>query len=96
MITAQPPATSVPCAHDTCGIAAMCKIRTPTGWANLCWQHYDAHYAAQARANCAARGLHTTAQLRAAFSAGTAILASRQRNMQREPGEDWTEDQPAA
>lgn len=90
-------APSVPCAHQECGIAAMCKIKTPTGWANLCWRHYDAHYAAQARANCAARGLHTTEQLRAEFKATAARLTQKLTNreflMQREPGEDW--DEPA-
>lgn len=85
------------CAHETCGISAMCRIKvSTTAWANLCWQHYDAHYAAQARANCAARGLHTTAQLREAFKAGTAALAQKMRKrevlVQREPGEDWDED----
>jgi hypothetical protein len=39
---------NVPCAHADCGIAAMCKIKTPTGWANLCWRHYDQHFAQQA------------------------------------------------
>jgi hypothetical protein len=86
---------TIPCAHANCGIDAMCRIKTKTGWADVCWQHYDAHYAAQARANCAAKGLHTTAQLREAWKVGTATLARRMRNrevmVQREPGEDWDE-----
>ena len=38
----------IPCAHAECGIKAMCRIQTPTGWANLCWQHYDSHFSNQA------------------------------------------------
>lgn len=38
----------VACAHETCGIAAMCRIQTKTGWANLCWRHYDEYFSNQA------------------------------------------------
>jgi hypothetical protein len=51
----------VPCAHADCGIAAMCRIRTPTGWANLCWQHYDQHFASQAIDNLDKYGMERQA-----------------------------------
>lgn len=54
---AQPPAVHISCAHADCGIRAMCKIKTKTGWANLCWQHYDKHYADEAHANLDKYGL---------------------------------------
>ena len=47
----------VSCAHEDCGIAAMCKVQTKTGWANLCWQHYDSHFARQAVENLASYGM---------------------------------------
>lgn len=31
---------TVPCAHDGCAIPALCRVYTPTGWANLCPGHY--------------------------------------------------------
>lgn len=49
--TDKPEPVYVPCAYADCGIAAMCKIKTKTGWANLCWQHYDKHFAEQAVEN---------------------------------------------
>tara|TARA_R110000868_G_scaffold120983_1_gene320997 strand:+ start:1212 stop:1550 length:339 start_codon:yes stop_codon:yes gene_type:complete len=47
----------VRCAHEECGITAMCKIKTPIGWANLCWQHYDEYFAKQAHHNLSKWGL---------------------------------------
>ena len=38
----------VPCAHEACNISAMSRIMTKTGWANLCWRHYDEHFYNQA------------------------------------------------
>lgn len=97
---ATPPRASVPCAHQDCGIDAMCKIKTPTGWANLCWQHYDAHFLAQGQATCERLGLDTVEKQRAYFREGFRKLAGRsfentqreaERLKQREPGEDWDE-----
>lgn len=42
---------SVRCAHEDCGIAALYKVNTKTGWANFCWQHYDIYFARQAVQN---------------------------------------------
>jgi hypothetical protein len=47
----------VPCAHEDCNISALCRIKTKTGWANLCWQHYDAHFAEQAIDNLSNWGM---------------------------------------
>jgi hypothetical protein len=38
----------VNCAHEDCFLSAKVKIKTKTGWANLCAQHYDQHFAKQA------------------------------------------------
>tara|TARA_R110000868_G_C10934434_1_gene766600 strand:+ start:1360 stop:1722 length:363 start_codon:yes stop_codon:yes gene_type:complete len=44
-------ASNTPCAHEGCGIAAMAKIKVKTGWASLCWQHYDEHFRVEALAS---------------------------------------------
>ena len=31
---------TVPCAHEGCNVPALCRVWTPTGWANLCVPHY--------------------------------------------------------
>lgn len=49
----------VPCAHVDCPHFAICSIKTPTGWANLCKNHYLSHFNDEARAYCEARGLTT-------------------------------------
>lgn len=35
----------VPCAHEGCRESARCRIKVPTGWANLCLPHYEQHFA---------------------------------------------------
>jgi hypothetical protein len=57
----QPHDAPVPCAHSGCGIRAMCRIRTATGWANLCWQHYDAHFSQKAIDNLDKYGMERQA-----------------------------------
>lgn len=83
----------VPCAHDGCGIAAMCKIKTETGWANLCWQHYDAHFAEQGRKNSERLGLKTGAEHRAWMRENmkkfpTMAAFDTRAKADRQPGED--------
>lgn len=39
----------IPCAHESCGQSALCRIKTPTGWARLCLPHYEQHFAEQGR-----------------------------------------------
>lgn len=41
----------VKCAHDACFLSAKVRIKTATGWANLCERHYEQHYATEALAN---------------------------------------------
>lgn len=55
----------VKCCHDDCFVTAFCKIQTPTGWANFCESHYTQYFRDQAKANCDAKGLKTTAEKRA-------------------------------
>lgn len=50
----------VHCAKEDCPNCAVAKVRLPTGWANFCPQHYEAHFAEQARIFCGSRGLDTT------------------------------------
>src|SRR3990167_5430647 len=57
-----PPRTN--CAHDGCGFHAMAKIKTPTGYANLCSVHYAKFFQDQAEKKCVELGLLTTAQCR--------------------------------
>lgn len=47
----------VHCAHETCDLPAICKIKTKTGWANLCEPHYVMHFDNEARQNFTERGL---------------------------------------
>jgi hypothetical protein len=54
--TAEAPAY-VACAHEGCRESALCRIRTATGWANLCMPHYEQHYARIGDAATAAHGL---------------------------------------
>lgn len=46
-----------PCAHETCPTPAIVKLKTTTGWANLCEPHYEAHFTAHAKRNFTALGL---------------------------------------
>lgn len=34
----------VPCSHVDCPDCAIVRLHTPTGWANVCLKHYDAHW----------------------------------------------------
>ena len=47
----------VDCAHANCSAPAICRIKTKTGWANVCKNHYDRHYADEAHANLDRYGL---------------------------------------
>ena len=51
----------VRCAHSECGIDAMCRVKTKTGWANLCWQHYDQYFERQAIDNLSKYGMERKA-----------------------------------
>jgi hypothetical protein len=47
----------VPCAHETCDLKAMVRVRTSTGWANLCVPHYSMQNESQAIERFAELGL---------------------------------------
>lgn len=51
------PPPHVPCAHQDCRESALCRIQTPTGWANLCMPHYERHFARIGDAALTAHGL---------------------------------------
>jgi len=54
-----------PCAHDGCGLSAYVKVRTKTGWANLCDRHYSDHFQIKARETCSRLGLKSAKEMRA-------------------------------
>ena len=52
------------CAYDGCGFSSYVRIKTKTGWANLCPLHYDQHFKRQADETCKRLGLKTPAEMR--------------------------------
>ena len=76
----------VNCAHADCRLPAMCKIQTKDGWENLCWKHYDRHFADEAYASLDKYGLaklpdetnkEHTDRMRAFVKAGIRKMANR-------------------
>ncbi|MCC6475146.1 MAG: hypothetical protein IT514_15545 [Burkholderiales bacterium] len=71
-------------------------MKLPTGWANLCRQHYDAHWGDVARAYCEARGLTRRPEQSCtdwlarmgAWAREHPPFQGRQAVREREPGED--------
>jgi hypothetical protein len=53
------PLPYVHCAQDGCGIGATTRIKTPTGYANFCLEHYDEYFTKEAAIYCGSRGLDT-------------------------------------
>jgi hypothetical protein len=47
----------IPCAHQTCGQSAMCRVKLSTGWAKLCLYHYEAHFGEQGKKAMQEHGL---------------------------------------
>ena len=77
----------MPCAND-----ALVKIKTPTGWLNVCLDCYDDYYRRRAAKTCEALGLHTAAEKRAWVLAQAKRLAERWSvRRPREPGDDEAE-----
>lgn len=63
---ADSPVIGPECAHaPQCTAPAILRLRTKTGWANFCYQHYIAFHTREAEAKCLDAGLETTAQRRA-------------------------------
>lgn len=74
------------CCYEGCSHDAMVKIKTPTGWANMCLDHYAIYHHAKAEKHCRDLGLNTRAQrlawLRQNWRQLTALPPIR------EPGQD--------
>jgi hypothetical protein len=90
----KPPEQTVKCCHDICFNDAKVKIKTHTGWANLCMRHYDDHYQKQSEEYCNALGLTTTEQRRAWVKQQINRLAKKYTRYvpKSEPGADYEED----
>lgn len=54
-------AVRVDCAFDACMTPALVRVRTRTGWANLCVKHYETQHQAAAAAYAQKHGLRTPA-----------------------------------
>lgn len=76
----------VKCCHDTCFRSSKLKVRTPTGWANFCDEHYELYFKDQAKKNCEALNLKTTAEKRAWLKTKISEISAKMR--MRQPGED--------
>lgn len=67
------PRTLIDCAYDRCDSHAVCRVRKPTGWANLCDFHYSNDNVRESIFYCQKHGLDTTekriAHCRALFKA---------------------------
>jgi len=82
----------VECAHFSCLQRAKVKIKTTTGWANLCIPHYEEHFRMKAVVTCETLGLHTVGQKRAWVRDAVGKLAQKWAPpYNREPGEDLEE-----
>jgi hypothetical protein len=77
-----------------CGLSAKVKVRTETGWENLCMGCYYKHHYQQSVDYCAALGLNTTEQRIAWLKKHAAGITKRytQNVPAREPGVDYEED----
>jgi hypothetical protein len=51
-----------PCAYEGCPARAVLREKLPTGWANLCEQHWIDEGTKRAKASNAKRGINTKAQ----------------------------------
>lgn len=74
------------CAYDTCARLAVAKIKTATGWANLCAECYSNHFFTQAEKHCIGMGLDTVAKRRQWVKENMPVI--RRIPVSREPGED--------
>jgi len=86
------PAVFMQCAHMGCNTSAICRVKTPTGWADFCMMHYERFYEEKAHATSDRLGLFTVEQKRAWVREQMRTLAGKWRpNYNREPGEDLDE-----
>lgn len=85
---------TVICCREPCRLSAKTKVKTPTGWANFCLEHYHEYYTRQSEEYCNALGLDTTEKRIAWLKQHAKGLTKRYTaNIPpREPGEDREED----
>lgn len=76
------------CAHANCGITPNTRVKTATGWAAVCWQHYDEFFQAIARDWCFTRGLDTREKQDAFVRQSVKRFAEEHVVGPREPGAD--------
>ena len=78
------------CAHEGCGVAALVRLKTETGWANFCVPHYGAYWTpdrvAKHRPNRGERDNPMMKEIRAAYLRSRAH--ERKHASAREPGSD--------
>lgn len=51
------PRPIVHCAHETCDLPAICRVKARTGWAAFCEPHYVRYHDDLARKSCTEKGL---------------------------------------
>ena len=81
----------IPCAHETCGESAMCRVKTPTGWAKLCLTHYDAYYREQGRKAMREYGLERKEGVSHAEWKATVMEAWKELSKKSVVGKRWDE-----
>lgn len=85
------PEETKPCGYEPCRLSSKIKIKTKTGWLNVCEKHYHEYHLARARETCEAMGLDTVEKQRAYVLKNVRALAKRYTQnipATREPGQD--------
>jgi hypothetical protein len=76
--------TWIPCAFAGCGTSATLKVKTKTGWANVCLDHDVALVQKRANEVCKELGLDTVAKQRAWLLKNGKMPRSLRVNIERE------------
>lgn len=84
------PAPHIECAFAGCPRSAKIRVKTKTGWANVCLEHDVAIVKKRADAYCKSLGLETVEQKRA-WLTKHGVRVKRAPVVEREPGEDLEE-----
>jgi hypothetical protein len=87
-----------PCGFEPCPISSKMKIKTKTGWLNVCERHYHEYHRRQAVAYCEAMGLDTVEKQREWVKKNARGLMKRYTQnipATREPGQDDEERETA-
>ena len=83
----EPAKEHIQCAHQECGNHAIVRERTPSGWANLCYEHMMAAANKRAKEYCESLGLKTAQDCRD-WLRENKLLVKRAPVLEREPGCD--------